>query len=350
MPAIPVSSLILALAAGTGLVLAYQVAGTLLLIFAGILLAAVLDAAVMALGKVLPVPRAARLTLVSALTLALVVIALFWGGFSLFGQAREMGDAAIGQARQLAELLSKYGIDLPLPEGERLTLTDVLPSPDLLFGHARNAFGITVGLAANTLVLIFLGLFFAADPAGYRDGFVMLVPPARRKRVREVLTEAGMALRWWLVGQLAMMALVAVSIGAMLALVGIPNAILLGVVTGLLNFIPFLGPILAAVPVFLAAVPEGLSTLLIVVVLFTVIQSVEGSVIGPLVQQRAVHLPPAWSLAALLIAGVLFGAIGVALATPLLAVLRVLLIRLYVEDLLEKGAAQAAAPGSGSEA
>ncbi|MGE4339035.1 MAG: AI-2E family transporter [Pigmentiphaga sp.] len=327
----------IALAAGAGLFLAYEIAGTLLLIFAGILLATVLDAAVVGLGRVLPIPRSVRLGMDTVVVMLLLIVGVVYGGYALATQLQTLATSAIEQVELLVELLSDHGIELLEPNGEGgMSVLEYMPSPELLFGHAQNAFGSTVTVLVNAIIVVFLGLFFASNPAGYRDGFVKLIAPDRRERVREVLTETGVALRWWIVGQLAMMVLVAVSMTAMLLLVGIPNAILLGVIAGLLNFIPYLGPVLAAVPVLLAAVPEGLTTFLLVVSLFVVIESIEGYLFTPLIQQRAVHLPAAWSLAALLVGGALFGGIGIALATPFLAVVRILVLRLYVEDGLER--------------
>ncbi len=331
-----VRHIFIALAAGAGLYLAYEVSGTLLLVFAGVLLAVVLDAAVAALGRILPTRRAILLAIVSLTAFVALAAGLIGGGYGLVSQAQEMFSSVSEQTERLIDLAADYGIELPVP-GEDGSAMDYLPSPELLFGHAQSAFGLTLGAIGNAVVIIFLGLFFAVDPAGYRDGFLRLIAPARRGRVGEVLTEAGHALRWWLVGQLAMMTLVAISVSILLLVAGIPNAVPLGILAGALNFVPYLGPILAAIPVFLAAAPEGATTLLVVATAFIVIQSIEGYLIAPMIQERAVHIPAAWSLAALLVAGALFGGIGIALATPLLAVTRILVLRLYVEDVLEAG-------------
>jgi len=109
---------------------------------------------------------------------------------------------------------------------------------------------------------------------------------------------------------------------------------LLGAQAGLSNFVPYLGPILAAIPVALVAMPLGLSMLIWEVGIYTVIQSIEGYVIGPLIQRRAVELPPAWALVAIVLFGSLFGVLGIALAMPLFAIGRVAVLRLYVEDYL----------------
>jgi predicted PurR-regulated permease PerM len=119
-----------------------------------------------------------------------------------------------------------------------------------------------------------------------------------------------------------------------LYLIGLPGAFLLGVQAGISNFIPYLGPIVAAIPVALVAMPHGPSMLIWAVGIYTAVQSIEGHVIGPLIQRQTVELPPAWTLVAILLFGALFGVMGIALAMPLVAVGRVAILRLYVEDVL----------------
>lgn len=327
-----------ALLAGAGLFLAYQIAETLLLVFAGMLLAVVLDAATLLLGRMLHIHRLARLSIVSVLGFAGFAAAVVWGGVTLVSQLQNFAEMVAGQVQTLTERLGNWGL-APADTGEDAEdgkLLEFLPDPKQWFGHAQAAFGLTTGVIAKTVIILFLGLFFAADPTSYRNGFLKLVAVRKRIRVGQVLEEAGRSLRWWVIGQLTSMAIVAVSVSLMLALVGIPNAVLLGVAAGLLNFIPFLGPVLAGIPVLLAAIPEGPATLALVMGLFITLQSIEGYLINPMIQKRAVYLPPAWSLTALVVFGALFGGIGVALATPILAVTRILVLRLYVEDVLER--------------
>ena len=333
-------ALILALLAAAGLFLTYQLASTFLLIFAGILLAVVLDVATEWLGEILPIHRIARLGIVSIIGVVTLLLMFAWGGMHLLSEARNLIEIASQQLGSLSIWLEELGL-VGTDEGNERengggTVQSLLPAPEQLFGHAQSTFKIATGLLSNTVIIVFLAIFFAAAPAEYREGFLKLLPVAKRARVRTVLIETGHTLRWWLVGQLATMVLVTVSVGLMLFLVGIPNAILLGLLAGALNFIPFLGPILAAIPVLLAAMPEGAAMVTLVMGLFIVIESVEGYLISPLIQKKAVYLPPAWSLAALVGFGVLFGGMGVALATPLLAVARILTLRLYVEDVLER--------------
>jgi predicted PurR-regulated permease PerM len=128
---------------------------------------------------------------------------------------------------------------------------------------------------------------------------------------------------------------VAVILWLILQILGVPGAALLGLQAGAANFVPYLGPLIAALPVALAAMPLGLSSLAWVMALYFCIQTIEGFVIAPLIQKGAVNIPPAWTLFAIVILGAMFGILGVALAAPLLAVGRIAVLRLYVEDCLD---------------
>jgi predicted PurR-regulated permease PerM len=152
--------------------------------------------------------------------------------------------------------------------------------------------------------------------------------------MREVMNEMGQVLRGWLLGQLVRSAIVAMALAATLYSLGVPGAGLLGLQAGVANFIPYLGPLIAALPVALVTMPLGLPTLAWVMASYFLIQTIEGFVIAPLIQKGSVNVAPAWTLFAIVLFGALFGAMGVALAAPLLAVGRIAALRFYVEDVL----------------
>ncbi|MBV8167918.1 MAG: AI-2E family transporter, partial [Alphaproteobacteria bacterium] len=186
----------------------------------------------------------------------------------------------------------------------------------------------------NAIVIIVLGLFFAGQPVAYREGVLRLVPPRARNRVRDVMDEMGRTLRGWLLSQLARSIVVALVLWLVLELLDVPGAPLLGAQAGVANFVPYLGPLIAALPVALAAMPLGLSAVAWVMAIYFAIQTIEGFVVAPLIQKEAVDVPPAWTLFAIVILGAMFGIMGVALAAPLVAVGRIALLRFYVEDWL----------------
>lgn len=190
-------------------------------------------------------------------------------------------------------------------------------------------------MLGNVVVIVFLGIFTAASPETYRRGLLRLFSRERRSRLGEVLDEMAAALRGWLVGQLIAVILIAITTSAALALIGMPGALLLGLQAGLFNFIPYLGPVIAAGPILLAAMSVSTTMVVWAIGMHIVIQTIEGYVLVPIIQKRAVDLPPVLSLAAVLIFGALFGALGVALATPVVASMKVAILRLYIEDKLE---------------
>ena len=187
---------------------------------------------------------------------------------------------------------------------------------------------------AETLVVIVAGIFLATQPRFYSVGAIKLVPPARRALVAEAMDESEGALQLWLKGQLIAMVVVGLLVGFGLWLLGVPSAFALGLLAGLLEFIPFAGPILAAVPAVLLALAVGPDLALWVVLLYFAVQQFEGYVLTPLVQQYAVDLPGVVLLFSLLGFGAIFGTLGVILAAPLSVVSYVLVKRLYVREAL----------------
>ncbi len=187
----------------------------------------------------------------------------------------------------------------------------------------------------DTLVVIFGGIFLAAQPSFYRHGLVKLIPSGKRALVTDAMIDSERALRLWLKGQLIAMVIVGVLTGLGLWLLGVPSALVLGLLAGLLEFIPFAGPALAAVPAILLALAVSPDLALWVLLLYIGVQQAEGAIVQPMVQQYAVDLPGVVLLFSLIAFGTLFGAIGVLLAAPLAVVTYVLIKRLYVREALD---------------
>lgn len=186
------------------------------------------------------------------------------------------------------------------------------------------------GSIINLFVLIVGMVYFAAQPDLYRRGLLLLAPVKSRPRLGEALDASGKALRYWLGGQVVAMTVTGVLVGISMWLLGVPAPLGLGLVAGLLDFVPLVGPIAAAIPALLLAYTVSPETALFVLMAYVIIQQIEGNILQPLVQQRAVSLPPALLLFALLASSTLFGLPGVILAAPLAVVLFVMVNRLYV--------------------
>jgi predicted PurR-regulated permease PerM len=165
------------------------------------------------------------------------------------------------------------------------------------------------------------------------------MPPAARPRVRMVMNEMGQVMRNWLLGQLVRIVIVAIVVAIAFQLLGVPGAWLLGLQAGAANFIPYLGPLIAAFPVALVAMPLGFPTLAWVMILYVAIQTIEGFVVAPIIQKGSLDVAPAWTLFAIVIFGAMFGGLGIALAAPVLGLARIAVLRFYVEDWLGSRAA-----------
>ncbi|SFH68975.1 AI-2E family transporter [Bradyrhizobium sp. Gha] len=331
------------LAACVFLFLVWQTVSSLLLIFAGVLFAAFLDACARALAPVLPLNRPWRLTLVLLLFTALSGLGLGWGTGKLPEQTRILLKVMDGQIDVMQAHLMSYGVDLLGPEWGRDFAQWLFSDQGRFLSHAQFLLGGASSVLTSALVILFLGILFAFDPISHRESVVMLVRKSYRARARAVMDETGTVMRLWLVGQLVRIILMTLCVWLALYLVGLPGPFVLGLQAGLSNFIPYLGPILAAIPIALVAMPLGSSLLIWAIVIYTIIQSLEGYVIGPLIQRQAVEIPPAWTLVAIVMLGALFGVLGIALAMPLVAICRVAIIRFYVEDYLGDDASRPSA-------
>ena len=194
--------------------------------------------------------------------------------------------------------------------------------------------GLTFHGLGGLIFAVVIGVFLAFEPELYRRGFLNLFPKARRKRMGEVLDELGFTLWWWLMGQLVTMATLGIFIGTGLALLNVPLAGTLGLIAAVLSFIPSLGMIIAVIPAIMLGLAISPTMGLWVALLYLGVQIVEANVITPLVQRRAIALPPAFVLGSELLMGLLLGGAGLAFATPLVAVVLVLVNMLYIQDML----------------
>lgn len=321
------------LAAGV-LFLVWALGNVLLLAFTGILIAVALDGMTTPLARFLGIRRGWALLLVS-----LGVLAVLFGFVAILvpemaRQIAQIWDAALSLIPRLADWLAEIGWTEDLMARIEAAAQDIVRTAANIAGSLLT-FGMTaVGALASLILTATVAAFFAVNPGLYRRGLLRLVPIPRRPLVAETLSAAARALRWWFLGQLVSMVLLGVTVGLLLRLVGIEIWLSLALLTALLTFVPFLGPYIAAVPILIVAFAAGLDTGLIVLVLYLIIQTVEGNVVTPLIHQKAVELPPAVSILAQVLMGLAFGAVGFVLAAPLTVVVMVMVQKLYVEATL----------------
>ncbi|MES1024638.1 AI-2E family transporter [Gloeocapsa sp. BRSZ] len=314
------------------LLFAWAIVDVLLLIFLGLLLAVVLRTLAKPIARYTPLTAQWSLGVVVLLIVAVIGIGGWFfipevlSQFELFVQQVQLG------INQLQTFLAQYSWGQQLLE--QVPGSDGGLPISNLFNQFVGAFTVTLEGLANTLFVIFVGVFLAVDPHLYRSGVVSLVPPRGRDRAQEVIAGVVHILRAWLLGRVISMVAIGVVIGIGLMLLDIPLALVLGIITGLLEFIPVVGPILSAVPAIIIAISQGLLPAVYVALFYLVVQQLEGNVLTPIVQQKTVSLPPAITLIAVLAMSALFGALGALVATPLAAVIMALIKMLYLEDVL----------------
>ncbi|GHA25298.1 AI-2E family transporter [Devosia pacifica] len=302
-----------------------QTANILLMLFGAVTIAVVLRAAGNLVHKVTHLPSS------WSLGLAIALVGLIFGVFVML-----MGNQLVTQFS---------GLNQQLPEaveglGDMLGVEDLWQEFEALnewrwmfgaMGYVPQLLGAVSGL---TLIVIG-GIFLAVDPDLYIEGTLKLVPPNHRDHAREVLQTTGRALRLWLLGKLLAMAVIGVATTAGLFLLGVPSALALGAIAGLLEYVPFIGPVLSFVPAALVALQQDDGTIWWVLGLYLLIQQTESNLLVPLIQKRTVELPPVLGLFAIVALGLVFGPLGFIFGIPLTIVVMVMVKELYVREALD---------------
>lgn len=320
--------------------LAWYAVSVLLTMFAGILLGVLLRGLAGTVSARTGLAPGRALALVCVVLTAMLGVAAALSAASITQEVSDMLDqlpAAVEKVREYAEA-NPLGRRLLAP----LTDEDGSGGGGLPMSQVLGVASGTVGGLGTLLLIVFVGIFLAADPDVYKGGALLLVAPGRRARVEDVLDEIGDTLLRWLTGRLLLMGVIGILTWIGLLLLGVPVALALALLAGLLSFIPNIGPILSAVPAMLIAATITPMLAVWVGVLYLAIQTAESYLLEPFVVRKTVSLPPALNIMFQLFMGTWLGVMGLTLATPLLAVLTVSIRRLYVEDALGDSPSDAA--------
>jgi predicted PurR-regulated permease PerM len=317
---------LIAIALVVGVLVLWRISKYLLLGFGGIVFAVVIRAAGSALARYLPISRP-----VASAMVVLAVIAAGALGIALLGD--ELARQFNALRYTLPETVERLQERLGESEVGRTVLSTVgdamggAPSMSWVFGTATLLIDVLTDLA----IVLFIAIYLGISPRPYVRATLALVPPPHRMHTRATLRACGGALRAWLLGQLVAMTFVGVLTGIGLWLVGVPHALALGLLVGVLDFVPVLGPLIGAVPGVVLAYLDSPTTALYAIAVYIAVQQLEAALIQPLAQRWAVELPPVVGLLAIVGSGAVFGLPGVLFGVPLVVVLKVLLQRYWLD-------------------
>lgn len=312
----------------------------LLVAFAGVLLAVMLRSLAVGLHKLtrLPVGWSLGVTIIVLVGLVVGVGMLVWP--SLVSQAAEL-------RHKLPEAWTKLEANVQQqPWGKQLidTANSLNPwngqqqgkggneVPEQVVRRGTSFVTSAFNVVAYLVIVIFLGIYLAAQPKLYMTGLSVLFPPEWRGRVCEILGQCGITLRWWLIAQVIDMVLIGIATAVGLWLIGVPLALTLGILAAIFNFIPNFGPLISFLPAVLLALVDDPQKALYVTIFYVVLQGIEGYLLLPLLQKGAVDAPPALLIAVQVLLALLAGVLGLALAAPLLACFMIITKMAYLHD------------------
>lgn len=307
--------------------LTIYLAEPLLVIFGGMVFAAMIDGGARLLGRVLPVGRGIRIALVIVFAITFIGWVTLFAGSQIADQAAELPATVQTQAMKGLHWLQAHGarIDARAVEGivERMVGG---------VSQLTSAVGGLLGGLTTLFLIVVLGIYFAAEPQLYRRGFAWMLPLSEREHFHGTANEMGRTLRMLMFGRLLGMMLEGFATFVALALGGVPMAGLLGLLTGLLAFLPNIGaPISGALMILVGfSVSPGLG--LYCIVIYFAVHTIDGNIVVPMVAKRTADLAPALVLGMQLIMGALFGLIGLVLADPLVAMIKIALERRSIRN------------------
>ncbi len=297
----------------------------ILLIIGGLVFAVILDGGTRLLGRVLPIGRAWRLTIVTLAGFGFIGWTFYFAGTTFAEQAGTLRVVVTEQAARLMAYLEVMGL---VPDGGMPSIGAQLLGS---VGRLTSAVGTAVGALSSVIMILVIGIFIAIEPRLYDKGVAWMLPVGRRARFYDISTHVGFVLRRLMFGRVIGMLVEGVGTWLMLLWGGVPMAALLGLLTGLLAFVPNIGAIVSGVLMVAVGFSAGTDAGVWAIVTYFVVQSVDGYLIVPYVARRTVDLAPALVLAAQLVFGALFGIMGLFLADPIVAT-----IKTALEDLSRK--------------
>ena len=317
------------------LALLYFLFDVLLLIFAAVLLAIFIRGLAHLLRKVVNLSESWRVLIVSFIFVFLITTAVILLSPNVVEQIGELREQLPSSAEHAAGYLSQFSWGKAIID-QMPTIGDFMDtiSSFRFLSNIGGIFSSTMGAIGNFFIVILLSLYFSFEPKLYISGLIRLFPIRARDRAAEIFDAISETLWWWLIGKAGSMLFIGVLTWIGLSILGVPLALTLGLLTGLLSFIPNFGPILSAIPSLLLGFIISPMTALYVLILYIVVQLIESNVVTPLIERKTIALPPALSIMFQIGLAVLVGGLGLVLATPILAVIIVVVEMVYIQEIL----------------
>jgi predicted PurR-regulated permease PerM len=305
----------------------------ILIVVGAILIAVLLHLVAEPLTRWCKLPQSLALVLSGSLIIGLVGGAAYLFGTQIEAELADVVDRANAAATHIVALLQQS------PAGKMILAhmqgSDGFSIPSFL----RGIFFVSANFLEALVVTVIGGFYLAAQPKLYRDGLGTLFPRPLRAEANETIEDIGRGLRLWLIGELILMALIGTLVAIAVWLIGLPSPLALGVIAGLAEFVPYLGPIVAAIPAVLVAITKGGSFVFWTVIAYLLIHQLEGNLIAPMIQRRLIFIPPAVMLLAIVIILFVFGGVSVVFAGPLAVIVFIAIKKLYVRDNLGEATA-----------
>jgi len=317
-----------------GLLFLWYIADLLMLVFAGVLVAILLHGFAGVLARFSGMTPGRSLLVVSIALIGLSIGLVWFATARIGAQLDELWQTLPLAIEHLNTYFARYrwiqNVMATLPDAKTWFAGQNAAIVSQLTGLTST----TLGAIVNVALVAFIGVYLAAQPRLYIRGVERLLPLRSRRRAGEVMDAIGDALWRWLGGRFGLMLINGGLTAPGLWLLGVPLALTLGLLAGVLNFIPNFGPWIAAVPAVLIALLQGPRLALYTATLYLVLQSVDGYILTPLVDRRSVELPPVVTITAQVLMGAAFGFLGILLASPFTAAVMIAIEMVYVEDLL----------------
>lgn len=311
------------------LVLTVYISSALLALFGAMVFAAMIDGGARLLGRVLPIGRGWRVGIVLILTLLFLAWLTYFAGSTVSKEAAQFPAIIERQLTQLLGWLQSQGLNVSF-EQVRASAGNLSGG----FGTVTRALGGILGALTTALLVAIIGIYLAVEPKSYERGLAWMLPREKRDGFYETVKRMGFTMRRLMAGRLFGMAFEALFTYAMLAWVAplvvgeaVPMAALLAILTGLLAFVPNLGAIISGVFMILVGFSGGPDMGIYTIAVYFIVQNIDGYLVVPMIAKKTVDLAPALVLAMQLIMGILFGVLGLLLADPLLAMIKVALER-----------------------